>query len=84
LIPKDPNTKDIIKFSENLYELYELKNVVELTEDSFLIMKVDEETMMNIQYIISSHEHLIKFLDKFSSHMVKEYAEPKFKPMSEK
>jgi len=39
---------------------------------------------MNIQYIISSHEHLIKFLDKFSSHMVKEYAEPKFKPMSEK
>jgi hypothetical protein len=27
---------------------------------------------MNIQYIISSHEHLVKFLDGFSSHMVGE------------
>jgi len=26
---------------------------------------------MNIQYVISSHEHLIKFLDRFSSHMVR-------------
>lgn len=40
--------------------------------------------MMNIQFVISSHEHLIKFLDRFSSYMVKEYAEPKFKPVSEK
>jgi hypothetical protein len=84
LIPKDPNTKDIIKFSENLYELYELVSVVELTEDSFLIVKVEEETMMHIQYIISSHEHLIKFLDRFSSHMIKENAVPKFKPISKK
>lgn len=83
-IPKDPSTKDIIKFSENLYDLYELVDVAELTEDSFLIVKVEEETMMNIQYIISSHEHLIKFLDRFSSHMVKENAEPKFKAISEK
>lgn len=84
LIPKDPNTKDIIKFSENLYELYELVSVAELTEDSFLITKVEEETMMNIQYVISSHEHLYKFLDRFISHMVKENANPKFKPLSEK
>jgi hypothetical protein len=74
LIAKDPNTKNIIKFSENLFELYELVSVVELTEDSFLIVKVEEETMMNIQYVISSHEHLIKFLDRFSSHMVRENA----------
>lgn len=59
-------------------------DVAELTEDSFLIVKVEEETMMNIQYIISSHEHLIKFLDRFSSHMINENAEPKFKPITEK
>ena len=76
LVPKDPNQKPIIKFSEDLYELYELKDVEELTEDSFQIVKVDEEAMMFIQYIISSHEHLVKFLDGFSSHMVKENQKP--------
>lgn len=74
LIPKDTTKPEIIKFSENLYELYELKDVEELTEDSFLIVKVEEQTIMNIQYVISSHEHLVKFLDRFSSHMVNEKA----------
>ena len=72
LIPKDPNTSPIIKFSEELYELYALTDVEELTEDSFLIVRVDEETIMNIQYILSAHEHLTKFLNSFISHMIKE------------
>lgn len=44
----------------------------ELTEDSFFIMKVDDETIRSIQYILSSHEHLIKFLRGLSSYMLKE------------
>lgn len=39
---------------------------------------------MNIQYIISSHEHLVKFLDGFSSHMVGEIAQKKTIKNSEK
>jgi len=39
---------------------------------------------MNIQYVISSHEHLIKFLDGFSSHMVMEIAEKKTKKNMDK
>lgn len=46
----------------------------ELTEDSFFIVKVDDETIMNIQYILSSHEHLVKFLRGLSSYMIKERA----------
>ena len=42
MVPKDPNQKPIIKFSEDLYDLYELKDVDELTKDSFQIVKVDE------------------------------------------
>ena len=56
-----------------MYELYELTDVVELTEDIFLIMKAEEDTIMNLQFVISSHEHLIKFLDRFISHMVGEH-----------
>jgi hypothetical protein len=48
--------------------------VVELTEDSFLIVKVDEQTMMDIQFVISSHEPFVKFLKIFSSHMINESA----------
>ncbi len=61
-----------LKFAEDLYDLFELKDVDELTEDSFFIVKVDDETIMNIQYILSSHEHLIKFLRGLSSYMLKE------------
>jgi hypothetical protein len=50
-----------------------------LTKDSFLIIKVEDDTIRNIQYVISSHEHLVKFLDLFSSHMVSEVAQGKTK-----
>jgi len=72
LIPKDPSKPQTIKFAESLYDLYELKDVEELTEDSFFIVKVEEETIMNIMFILSSHEHLVKFLKGIGSYLVKE------------
>lgn len=39
----------------------------ELKEDSFCIRKVEEESMMNIQYIVSSHEPLVRFVNVISS-----------------
>lgn len=37
---------------------------------------------MNIQFVISSHEHLVKFLDRFNSHMIRETMARKLKPNS--
>ena len=62
IIPKDPSIPQTLKFAEDLYELYEFKDVEELTEDSFFIKKVDDQTIMDIMFILSSHEHLVKFL----------------------
>lgn len=44
----------------------------ELTEDSFFIVKVDEETITSIMFILSSHEHLVKYLKGIGSYLVKE------------
>ena len=72
LIPKDPYKPQTLKFAENLYELYELKDVEELTADGFFIMKVDDKTIMDIMFILSSHEHLVKYLRGIGSYLVKE------------
>jgi hypothetical protein len=46
--------------------------VEELTEDSFFIVKVDEQSIMDIMFILSSHEHLVKFLRGVGSYLIKE------------
>ena len=51
----DLNLPKIVLYSEQKSVKFYLTAVDELTEDSFCIYKVDEETMMNIQYVISSH-----------------------------
>lgn len=51
--------------------------VKELTEDSFHIVKVSDEAMRDIQYVISAHEPLIKFLEVIMTQIVEQKAEHK-------
>ncbi len=46
---------------------YRLVAEENLKEDSFCMSKVDEETMMDIQYVVSSHEPLVKFVSVVSN-----------------
>ena len=64
LIPKDPSIPQTLKFAEDLYELYEFKDVEELTEDSFFIKKV-EKVMILCRFLLFSHQlNLITWLNK--------------------
>ena len=38
------------------------KNVSKVPEDIFMINRVEEETMLDVQYALSSHESLVKFV----------------------
>ena len=35
-------------------------------------MKVDDQTIMDIMFILSSHEHLVKYLRSIGSYLIKE------------
>ena len=37
-------------------------------------MKVDDQTIMDIMFILSSHEHLVKYLRSIGSYLIKERA----------
>lgn len=38
-----------------------------MSEDSFIIVKVGDETIRDVAYVLSSHEYLVKFVEIFSS-----------------
>lgn len=43
-----------------------------MSEDIFRIYQVNEETMKNVQYALSSYELLIKFVETMSSRLIKD------------
>ena len=63
----DVTLPKIVQSSEQATMKLNLVNVEELKQDSFCIIKVEDETMMNIQYVISAHEPVVKFVNVISS-----------------
>jgi hypothetical protein len=57
----------IEKYFEEKIDKISFKAVESLSEDSFIIVKVGDETIRDVAYVLSSHEHLVKFVEIFSS-----------------
>lgn len=51
------------------------KAVSQLPEDIFMLFKVGEEVMLDVQYALSSHEPLVKFVEIISSGLVDQLSE---------
>ena len=49
--------------------------MTKLTKDIFMIYKVDEKTLLDIQYALSSHEPFVKFVEIIASYLIK-YPDP--------
>lgn len=61
----------IVEAYEKKVQKINFKDVSKMTEDTFKIYKVDEETMLDIQFAISSLEPLVKFVEM----MIERYAD---------
>lgn len=56
-------TPQIVKEFEKNYSKIKFISVPKMPKDIFKINKVDEKTLLNIQFALSSHEPLVKIID---------------------
>ena len=73
--PESDGIENIIKEYEDKFKKINFKSVKILPKDIFMICKVEEETMLDAQYVLSSHEPLIKFVEKLSSALIHQFEE---------
>lgn len=54
VLKNDENIKKVIKYFDDKFSKLELMSVTELSKDSFIIVRVSEETIHDVSYILSS------------------------------
>lgn len=64
-IPEDMPT--IIQKYETKFEKISFTPVPKMAKDIFKIYKVNEKTLLDLQYALSSHEPLVKLIEVLSS-----------------
>lgn len=70
-IPLSEDIPKIVSYFESQYHKINFKAVPKLPKDIFMIYKVDEKTLLDIQYALSSHEPFVKFVEIFTSYLNK-------------
>lgn len=62
---------DVVKYFEEKKRKIDFKAVEELSEDSFIIVRVSEETILDVSYVLSSQEAFVKVVEILSTELKK-------------
>ena len=70
-LPINEDIPKIVSYFESRYQKISFTAVTQLPKDIFMIYKVDDKTLLDIQYALSSHEPFVKFVEIISSYLIK-------------
>lgn len=76
VIRNDENVIPVIKYFDETIIKQDFKAVPSLSEDSFIIVRVSEETIRDVSYILSSQEAFVKVVEILSTELKKKQANP--------
>lgn len=76
VIRNDENVIPVIKYFDETIIKQDFKAVPSLAEDSFIIVRVSEETIRDVSYILSSQEAFVKVVEILSTELKKKSANP--------
>lgn len=62
VIRNDENVIAVIKYFDEAVIKMDFKAVEKLSEDSFIIVRVSEETIRDVSYVLSSQEAFVKIV----------------------
>lgn len=66
----------MIKYFDEAVIKMDFRAVEKLAEDSFIIVRVSEETIRDVSYILSSQEAFVKIVEIFSTELKKKQRNP--------
>ena len=67
VMKNDESVKKVIKYFDDKFSKLELVVVTQLSKDSFIIVRVSEETIHDVSYILSSQEAFVKMVEILST-----------------
>ena len=75
----DENVRKVIKYFDDKFNKLELISVLQLQKDSFKIVRVSEDTIRDVSYILSSQEAFVKMVEIASTEIKKKNSNPDVK-----